>query len=77
MSKVCLDLSQMTSAEVLRLPMAEPMFLIILRTLGSRCTVLRIGAGRAGGHLLLPEEHASQNTAGSMESCRGIQNDIF
>lgn len=34
-------------------------------------------AGRAGGHLLLPEEHASQNTAGSIESCTGIQNDVF
>lgn len=34
-------------------------------------------AGRAGGHLLLPEEHASQSTAGSTESCTGTQNDIF
>ena len=77
MGKVCLDLSQLAGPEVLSLPMAEPMFLIILSSQGSRCPVLRMGAGRAGGHLLLPEERASQNVAGSIESCTGIQNGIF
>lgn len=77
MDKVCLLLSQLASPEVFNLLVEDPMFHIILRSLGNTCTVLCMGAGRAGGHLLLPKECASQNTAGSIESGTDIQNDIF
>lgn len=77
MGKVCLHLSQLAGPEVFKLLVEDPMFLIILRSLGSTCTVLCMRAGRAGGHLLLPKKCASQNAAGSIESCTHIQNDIF